>query len=57
MINHGTGNLTITLDGRDSSGAVIMRPLADGEWHRIDLIRSGKVSHRKGIIVIVIFGV
>ena len=44
MINHGTGTLTLTLDGRDRTGAVIMRQLSDGTWHQIDIRRSGKVS-------------
>ena len=44
MINHGTGTQTLTLDGRDKTGAVIMRKLSDGVWHRIDIIRFGKVS-------------
>lgn len=43
MINHGTGTQTLTLDGRDRSGAVIMQQLSDGTWHRIDIIRFGKV--------------
>lgn len=42
MINHGTGTQTLSLDGRDRSGAVIMRKLSDGVWHRIDIIRRGK---------------
>ena len=44
MINHGTGTLTLTLDGRDRTGAVIMRQLSDGRWHQIDIRRFGKVS-------------
>ncbi|KAL8590527.1 hypothetical protein ACOMHN_010963 [Nucella lapillus] len=42
MINHGTGTQTLTLDGRDKAGTVIMRKLSDGVWHRIDIVRSGK---------------
>jgi hypothetical protein len=43
MINHGTGTETLSLDGRDKTGAVIMRKLSDGVWHHIDIIRQGKV--------------
>ncbi|KAK7504632.1 hypothetical protein BaRGS_00004118 [Batillaria attramentaria] len=42
MVNHGTGTLTLSLDGQDEAGAVIMQRLSDGQWHRIDIIRSGK---------------
>ena len=44
MINHGTGSLTLSLNGRDQTGAVIMRKLSDGVWHKIDIIREGKVG-------------
>ena len=43
MIDHGTGSLTLRLDGADSQGNSRMSPLNDGKWHRIDIRRQGKV--------------
>ena len=50
-INHGTGTNTLTLDGRDKAGAVIMRKLSDGVWHRIDIVRTGKVGLGEILII------
>lgn len=44
LINHGTGTLVLTLDGRNKDRDVIMQPLNEGLWHRIDIIRKGRVG-------------
>ncbi|KAK3606482.1 hypothetical protein CHS0354_041433 [Potamilus streckersoni] len=41
-INHGTGTLTLALNGLDSQDKLQMRPFDDGKWHRIDVIRDKK---------------
>ncbi|XP_025116175.1 neural-cadherin-like [Pomacea canaliculata] len=42
MIDHGSGSTTLTVDGKNANGNVIISTLADGKWHRIDIIRTGK---------------
>ncbi|KAK3581134.1 hypothetical protein CHS0354_033929 [Potamilus streckersoni] len=42
LINHGSGELELKLDGRDRHNNVIMQRLNDGRWHHIDIIRKGK---------------
>ena len=43
-INHGSGEAKLVIDGRDSRGQLRMHKLNDGRWHRIDIVREGKVS-------------
>jgi hypothetical protein len=43
-INHGSGTLTLSLNGKDGNGNTIMTSLSDGKWHKIDISRSGKVG-------------
>jgi len=42
-INLGTGVLTLTIDGKDSSGTVKLAQLGDNKWHHIDIMKKGKV--------------
>ena len=44
QLDHGTGRVTLTLDGRDGNGDRFLQKLNDGRWHHIDIIRKGKVS-------------
>ena len=41
-INHGTGEMKLTVDGRDKHGVVKLGKL-DGHWHQVDIFKSGKV--------------
>ncbi|XP_070186866.1 neural-cadherin-like [Littorina saxatilis] len=41
-IDHGSGSATLTLNGRDLSNNQVITSLADGKWHKIDIIRKGK---------------
>ena len=42
-VNHGTGETKLTVDGRDKQAQVRLGKLSDGQWHRVDIIRNGKV--------------
>ena len=42
-IDHGSGSIPLSLDGRDLNGNQIIPTLADGKWHKIEIIRTGKV--------------
>ncbi|XP_061183428.1 neural-cadherin-like [Saccostrea echinata] len=42
VLDHGSGNVTLTLNGRNSQGQLKMNPLNDGTWHKIDVTRQGK---------------
>lgn len=42
-INHGSGETKLTIDGRDKQGQLRLSRLNDGHWHRVDIIRNGKV--------------
>jgi hypothetical protein len=42
-VNHGTGEIKLTIDGRDKHGVVKLGKLNDGHWHRVDVFKSGKV--------------
>ncbi|PVD20719.1 hypothetical protein C0Q70_18878 [Pomacea canaliculata] len=42
MIDHGSGSTTLTVDGKNANGNAVISTLADGKWHRIDIIRTGK---------------
>lgn len=44
IIDHGTGILSLHLDGKDANGNTKMQKLNDGSWHHIDVIREGKVG-------------
>lgn len=44
QLDHGSGNVTLTLDGRDKNGERHFQRLNDGKWHHIDIIRKGKVG-------------
>ena len=44
QLDHGSGQVTLTLDGRDRTGQRYLQKLNDGRWHHIDIIRKGKVS-------------
>ncbi|ESO86530.1 hypothetical protein LOTGIDRAFT_167053 [Lottia gigantea] len=41
-IDHGTGELSLQIDGRDEQGSVKLQRLDDGKWHHIDIIREGR---------------
>lgn len=45
-IDHGSGERKLRLDGKDSAGIKQLNALNDGNWHRIDIFRYGKVSIR-----------
>ncbi|KAL4234097.1 hypothetical protein ACF0H5_005750 [Mactra antiquata] len=42
QLDHGSGNVTLTIDGRDKGGYIHVQKLNDGRWHHIDIIRKGK---------------
>ncbi|XP_048742923.2 neural-cadherin-like isoform X4 [Ostrea edulis] len=42
VMDHGSGSVTLTLNGRDSKGVLKMSSLNDGKWHKIDIRRQGK---------------
>ena len=42
-IDHGSGATTLSLDGRDLNGNQVISSLSDGQWHKIEIIRKGKV--------------
>lgn len=42
-INLGSGEAKLTVDGRDKQGYVRLEKLNDGLWHKVDVIRNGKV--------------
>eukprot|EP00105_Crassostrea_gigas_P039530 XP_019923678.1 PREDICTED: neural-cadherin-like [Crassostrea gigas] len=42
VMDHGSGNVTLTLNGNNVAGQRKMNPLSDGSWHRIDIRRQGK---------------
>ncbi|WAR12271.1 CADN-like protein, partial [Mya arenaria] len=42
QVDHGSGVLTLTVDGRDQKGERYLQKLDDGRWHHIDIIRKGK---------------
>ena len=42
-IDHGTGSVPLQLNGKNKNGEDIMAALNDGKWHKIDIIRKGKV--------------
>lgn len=42
-INHGSGEASIDITGKDKQGKLRLKPLNDNLWHRIDIIRHGKV--------------
>jgi len=46
-INSGSGELKLTVDGRDKSGHARLKKLNDGRWHRIDIFKRGKVIKTK----------
>ncbi|XP_059140331.1 neural-cadherin-like isoform X2 [Physella acuta] len=41
-IDHGTGPVSLTLDGKDHHGTQRIHSLDDGKWHHIDINRRGK---------------
>lgn len=43
-IDHGTGELILTLNGKDKSNNLIINKVNDGKWHRVDIIRNKQVS-------------
>lgn len=43
-VNLGDGELTLTVTGKDSSGATKLQPLTDGQWHNIHVIKQGNVG-------------
>lgn len=43
QLDHGSGTVTLTLDGRDLNGDRHLQKLDDGRWHHVDIIRKGKV--------------
>ena len=47
FVNHGSGTGDMTLNGRDQAGKLIINNINDGQWHRIDIFRVGKVSTRQ----------
>jgi hypothetical protein len=55
-INHGSGELLLELNGRNSQDSLKMAQLNDGAWHRVDVIRKGKVSNCCLLICICILG-
>lgn len=42
QLDHGSGTVTLTLDGRDLQGNRPLQKLNDGRWHHLDIIRKGK---------------
>lgn len=42
IINQGTGELVLSIDGRDSLSSHIVQPLNDAKWHHVDIIRKGR---------------
>jgi dynein heavy chain 2 len=44
QIDHGSGSVTLTLDGRDLNGDRHLQKLNDGRWHHVDIVRKGKVK-------------
>ena len=42
-INHGTGETTLEVDGKDKQKKQRIKGLSDNRWHRIDILRYGKV--------------
>lgn len=47
VLDHGSGSVTLTLNGRNSAGQLKMGALSDGSWHRIDIRRQGKVQRER----------
>lgn len=43
-VDHGSGERKLRIDGKDSAGIKQLNALNDGNWHRIDIYRSGKVG-------------
>lgn len=52
VMDHGSGNVTLTLNGNNVAGQRKMNPLSDGNWHRIDIRRQGKVRLRLVLIIV-----
>ncbi|XP_060579771.1 LOW QUALITY PROTEIN: neural-cadherin-like [Ruditapes philippinarum] len=42
QVDHGSGSVTLTLDGRDLNGDRHLQKLNDGRWHHVDIVRKGK---------------
>jgi len=47
QIDHGSGVMTLTLDGRDQNGQRFLQKLDDGRWHHVDITRRGRVRLKK----------
>ena len=43
-VNLGEGELSLTVDGRDKQNQETLKPINDGEWHTIDIFKTGKVN-------------
>lgn len=56
VMDHGSGSVTLTLNGRDSKGVLKMSSLNDGKWHKIDIRRQGKVSFAVEILFFNMYG-
>ncbi|XP_029635711.1 putative neural-cadherin 2 [Octopus sinensis] len=39
-IDHGTGELILSLNGKDKANKLIIQKVNDGKWHRVDIIRN-----------------
>ena len=56
-MNFGAGETKLTVDGRDKFGHVRLPRLNDGHWHRVDMIRSGKVVRHSFVLFLSLYRV
>nr|UTK45865.1 neural-cadherin [Crepidula fornicata] len=41
-LDHGSGSTSLALTGRDNNSNSVISSLADGKWHKIDIVRKGR---------------